>query len=157
LLHPKWWVLHLLVIAACVAMVLLGRWQWSTAGHRHGDARNYAYAVQWWAFMVFTLVMWGRVIHDYLHPKPSEDPDVAVIQQAELALPPSPSTARATSSAPEPAVEVPAGAEAEERYLRYTPPITVPDDDDEERARFNAYLAGLNAAHGHAAQGKERS
>jgi DNA-binding transcriptional regulator of glucitol operon len=118
LLHPKWLPLHLFTVAACVAMVLLGRWQWGVAHRHHGDIRYYAYAFQWWAFTAFALVMWGRIVLDYL-----QRPDAA---------------ARPAEPAVEPA-ERPG-------YLAYRPPVEPqPDDDDPERARFNAYLAELNA------------
>lgn len=66
LLHPKWLMLHAVTIAACYVMVLLGRWQWHVAHQHHGDIRYYAYAFQWWAFVGFTILMWYRVILDYL-------------------------------------------------------------------------------------------
>jgi hypothetical protein len=115
LLHPKWLPLHLFTVAACVAMVLLGRWQWRVAHQHHGDIRYYAYAFQWWAFTAFALVMWSRIVFDYLR-RPAE-------QAAE-----------------------PASRPAEQSgYLAYRPPAGPPPDTDPERARFNAYLAELNA------------
>ena len=117
LLHPKWLLLHLAVVAACATMVWLGRWQWGAAHRHHGELRNYAYALQWWAFTIFTLVMWWRVVRDYLHPADAAESDR-----------PEPSTA-----------DQPGG------YVGYTPP-PLPADDDPERARFNAYLARLNAS-----------
>jgi DNA-binding transcriptional regulator of glucitol operon len=68
LLHPKWLLLHVLVIASCITMVWLGHWQWVAAHRRHGDIQNYAYAFQWWAFTGFAIIMWVRVVRDYLHP-----------------------------------------------------------------------------------------
>jgi DNA-binding transcriptional regulator of glucitol operon len=168
LLHPKWWLLHLPVIAACVVMIFLGRWQWHTAGERHGDVRNYAYAVQWWLFAVFTVVMWVRVMVDYLRPRAAEGEPIsapaASPATASTAVPQSTlaqsrpvagsagfsdvSAASSVSAAPSEATQA---MPDEERYLRYMPPEIEPDDDDEERARFNAYLAGLDAT-----QGKDR-
>jgi len=118
LLHPKWLPLHLFTIAACVVMVKLGQWQWRVAHQHHGDIRYYAYAFQWWAFTGFAAVMWGRIVLDHLHAGKAE-PE----QPAEAAQP--------TDSGP--------------RYRAYVPPSAPVDDDDPERARFNAYLAELNA------------
>jgi hypothetical protein len=118
LLHPKWWPLHLFTVAACVAMVLLGRWQWQVAHRHHGDIRYYAYAFQWWAFTAFALVMWSRIVLDYLR-RPAAEPH-------------QPSASR----------DQPAG---EPGYLAYRPPTEPVADSDPERARFNAYLAELNA------------
>jgi DNA-binding transcriptional regulator of glucitol operon len=118
LLHPKWWPLHLFVAAACVAMVLLGRWQWQVAHRHHGDIRYYAYAFQWWAFTAFALLMWGRIVLDYLR-RPAAEPHQS---SAARDLPPD-----------------------EPGYLAYRPPTEPVADTDPERARFNAYLAELNA------------
>jgi len=116
LLHPKWLPLHLFTIAACVAMVLLGRWQWRVAHQHHGDIRYYAYAFQWWAFTAFALVMWSRIVFDYLR-RPAEQPTTE-----------------------------PASRPAEQSgYLAYRPPVEPVPDTDPERARFNAYLAELHA------------
>jgi hypothetical protein len=68
LLRPRWLLLHVLTVAACCAMIWLGRWQWHAAARHHGELRNYAYAFQWWAFTAFALVMWSRIVHDHLHP-----------------------------------------------------------------------------------------
>jgi len=117
LLHPKWLPLHVFVIAVCIAMVLLGRWQWHVAHQHHGDIRYYAYAFQWWAFTGFAIAMWARVVGDYLRTGTKEP---------------------AAEPAAEPAPERPA-------YLAYVPPSTASEpDDDPERARFNAYLAELS-------------
>jgi len=87
LLHPKWLPLHLFTIAACVAMVLLGRWQWRVAHQHHGDIRYYAYAFQWWAFTAFALVMWSRIVFDYLR-RPPEKATEPVGQSGYLAYRP---------------------------------------------------------------------
>jgi DNA-binding transcriptional regulator of glucitol operon len=72
LLAPRWLALHVVVIAACVTMVLLGRWQWHVAHVHHGSVQNYAYAFQWWAFTLFAAFMWGRVMRDALRRRPVE-------------------------------------------------------------------------------------
>ncbi len=115
LLLPKWLALHVFVVAACIAMVLLGQWQWSVAHRRHGAIQNYAYAFQWWAFVGFAILMWFRVVRDYLAKA-----DDAVVEVAQTL------------------VEQAAGP----RYVGYVAPRAVTDDDP-ERARFNAYLAEL--------------
>lgn len=124
LLHPKWLLLHLTVVAACVTMVWLGRWQWGAAHRHHGEIRNYAYALQWWAFTIFTLVMWWRVVRDYLRPVGQDEAGAA----EHPGEPAEPSEAGQTGG-----------------YVGYTPP-PLPADDDPERARFNAYLARLNSS-----------
>lgn len=45
-------------------MIRLGVWQWHVGGLRRGDLRNYAYALQWWAFCGFAVFFWVRLIRD---------------------------------------------------------------------------------------------
>jgi hypothetical protein len=63
-LTPKWLAAHVLLIVVCATMIRLGIWQWHVGGIRHGDLRNYAYAVQWWAFTGFAIFFWARLIRD---------------------------------------------------------------------------------------------
>src|SRR5690348_529564 len=105
-------------------MLLLGRWQWHVAQAHHGDIRYYAYALQWWAFVGFACLMWYRIVTD---------------------------SVRRRSAQPTP--DQPGGSDAPleqprvSRYLAYQPPQPAADPDpDPERARFNAYLAQLDAA-----------
>lgn len=116
LLHPKWWVLHLFTVASIIAMVYLGRWQWHVAHRHHGDIRYYAYAFQWWAFCGFALIMWLRIVLDYLRT------DRTGSQPAET----------------EALVERAAG------YRAYVPPTVKAADEDSEQVRFNSYLRALH-------------
>lgn len=129
LLRPKWLLLHVVAVAASVAMIWLGQWQWRVAIRHHGDLRNYAYALQWWAFVGFTVLMWGRIVTDHLRsgvadPAAADDP---VATDGPLAAG--------------------SGAAPGGRYRGYTLAASSPDaETDPERRRFNAYLAQLNAA-----------
>jgi DNA-binding transcriptional regulator of glucitol operon len=117
LLRPKWLLLHALTLAVCAGMIWLGHWQWRVAVRHHGDLRNYAYALQWWAFVGFTVLMWFRVVIDYL--RPAED---AGSEHSATAAPVS-------------------------RYVGYTPAPSSPAvETDPERRRLNAYLEQLSAA-----------
>jgi len=121
LLRPKWLLLHVFAVAACAAMVWLGQWQWRVAIRHHGDLRNYAYALQWWAFVGFTVLMWGRVVTDYLRSGRAVEGEPGTI----------------AAGPPEPA----------SRYRGYTlAPSDPAAETDPERRRFNAYLAQLDAA-----------
>ena len=116
LLHPKWLLLHAFTLAAGVAMVLLGRWQWHVAHRHHGDIRYYAYAV----------------------------PVVGLrgLRRADVV------SDRARLPAPRPARPRPAGRAAAGQPVPGLPAAATGDgsDPDPERARFNAYLAQLDAA-----------
>jgi hypothetical protein len=117
LLRPKWLLLHAITLAACAAMIWLGHWQWRVAIRNHGDLRNYAYALQWWAFIGFTLLMWLRVVSDHLRPAEDARPE-----------------------------QFPA-ADPASRYVGYAQAPSSPAvETDPERRRLNAYLAQLSAA-----------
>lgn len=139
LLHPKWLLLHALTIAACLTMLLLGRWQWDVAHRHHGDIRYYAYAFQWWAFVGFALLMWYRVILDYLR---------AGRRPASQAGQPANQAGQPANQAGQPATQpMRSDQPPASRYLAYTPPaVPTTAERDPERLRFNAYLARLNAA-----------
>lgn len=128
---PRWLALHVVVVAACVAMVLLGRWQWHVAHVRHGAVQNYAYAFQWWAFTLFALFMWLRVIHDAT-PSASAAPNAAGDDLG--------AQRRVDEATPA------AGVPAEVPYRRYVMPsssTSPPVAADAEHAAYNAYLARL--------------
>ena len=122
LLRPRWLLLHILTLAACAAMIWLGQWQWHTAGRHHGDLRNYAYALQWWAFVGFTVLMWFRVVLDHLRTG-----DGVEAQPVEP-----PPVSRYVGYTP--------------------PPPTPELETDPERLRINAYLAQLRNADREAAE-----
>jgi DNA-binding transcriptional regulator of glucitol operon len=122
LLSPRWLLLHVLTIAACSAMIWLGHWQWRAAARHHGDLRNYAYAVQWWAFVGFTVLMWSRVVLDHLRSEGSVE-----VRPDEL-----PQASRYIGYTP--------------------PPATPESETDPERLRINAYLAQLRNADREAAE-----
>jgi hypothetical protein len=65
---PRWFGLHLVVLAVSVAMILLGRWQLDVSNTKHFDLQNFGYALQWWAFTAFGLLLWLRFMRDQLRP-----------------------------------------------------------------------------------------
>jgi DNA-binding transcriptional regulator of glucitol operon len=128
LLRPTWLLLHVVALAACAAMIWLGHWQWRAAIRHHGDLRNYAYALQWWAFVGFTVLMWFRVVTDHLRGSRTAQGEI----DADAARP-----AAAPTS----------------RYRGYTPAPSSPAvETDPERRRLNDYLAQLSAADREAAE-----
>lgn len=132
LFGPRWLGLHVVVVAACVTMVLLGRWQWHVAHVHHGSVQNYSYAFQWWAFAAFAVFMWLRLVHD---AAPSATAARNPTHEGGAAG----QVVEATPTAPEPA-EVP--------YRRYVMPSSAtspPVAADAEHAAYNAYLARLAA------------
>jgi hypothetical protein len=121
-LTPKWWLLHLLVVAAVLVMLRLGLWQWHRANSSSGGPQNYAYALQWPLFACFAIFLWVRTIHDEVR-RPAG--------QARNAVDP---------HAPEADIIRQPGLRVGVR----TAPVEV-DEADEELAAWNARFAALNA------------
>jgi hypothetical protein len=124
---PKWWVLHVVMLAAVLAMLRLGLWQWHRANSSSGGIQNYAYAFQWPLFAAFALFLWARTLHEEVRRDPEEGdaghgtaltPEADIVSRKGLRV----------------GLTTPAGA-----------PLATPDDDPEVAA-WNARLAALNAA-----------
>jgi len=65
---PRWLGRYALTLAAVLVMWRIGLWQWHKA-HHHGDWQNYGYAIQWWLFAGFAVVLLGKVVLDALDPQ----------------------------------------------------------------------------------------
>jgi hypothetical protein len=130
-LSPGWLVLHLVVVALVVTMVLLGRWQLDVSNAKHFNLQNFGYALQWWAFSGFVLLMWARIIRDHRGGGRSAD------------APSGPATGAATGSQD---AESRSDGDGPVAYRRYVMPesATAPAIAvDSEHAAYNDYLAGL--------------
>ncbi len=111
--RPGWVVGHVLVLAAVVTMILLGRWQLIVSNEKHFSLQNFGYAIQWWLFSLFAVFFWYRILRDQANQ--NEAP-----QQAE------------GGEEEEPQVE----------YRRYVMP-TPPPSTDPVLSAYNDYLAKL--------------
>lgn len=121
-LAPRWVALHLLALAMAVTMVFLGRWQLHVSESKHFNLQNFGYALQWWAFTVFTLVLWLRVLRD----------------QSRAAR-----DGAGSATAGSAAAESPAPAQEPVAYRRYVMPTAPATSDDPVVAAYNDYLARL--------------
>lgn len=72
LLTPGWIVLHVIAVAAFVALVGLGRWQWER-GSDLGRIQNYSYALEWWLFAGFAVFLWVKTMADTLEDRDEDD------------------------------------------------------------------------------------
>jgi hypothetical protein len=134
-LAPRWLALHLLVIAVAVAMVLLGRWQLDVSNAKHFSLQNFGYALQWWAFTVFALFLWVRLLRDAANAR--QAPNTAITGANSSRVSPV-SADPARSAAPA------APADTSPGYRRYVMPrVTDAAPADDVHAAYNAYLAGL--------------
>jgi DNA-binding transcriptional regulator of glucitol operon len=61
---PRWVCGQVVVVALVVTMAVLGRWQLDVSNAKHFALLNFGYALQWWAFALFTVVMWARIMRD---------------------------------------------------------------------------------------------
>lgn len=116
--EPRWVVGHVVVLALMGTMIGLGYWQLTVSEGKGFSLQNFGYALQWWAFTIFALGFWLRILRDHSRSLAAE-PVVA------------------------PAAEAP--AEPPVGYRRYVPPTAADiSSDDEAQAAYNAYLAGLD-------------
>jgi hypothetical protein len=112
---------HLLVLAAVVTMVLLGHWQLTVSERKGFSLQNFGYALQWWAFSVFAVLLWAKILRDQARSTPSAG-DVTP------ALPPAP-------------------AEEPVAYRRYVMPQSADgpaEPVDDVHAAYNDYLRSLS-------------
>jgi hypothetical protein len=113
LISPKWLGWHALMIILVVAMLALGDWQLRRA--EAGNALSWAYTFEWPIFAGFAVVFWAKTIRDEFHPPAG--PERTYSEDAQL----------------------PAGAAA----ARFERQIDEDEEEDQELADYNAYLARL--------------
>jgi DNA-binding transcriptional regulator of glucitol operon len=129
-LSPGWLVLHLITIAMVVAMVLLGRWQLDVSNAKHFSLQNFGYALQWWAFSLFALAMWARIMLD-TRSRSTAGPLAGAEHHPSR-------SADAEPARPDDVV-------AYRRYVMPQSGVPRAPDADPERAAYNDYLARLDA------------
>lgn len=115
--------MHALAVVLAATCLVLGWWQWRRG--QAGNARSFAYALEWPAFAIFVLFMWGRMIYDELRPATRR-------------------VDRRGSSA-EAAAEPAASARGPEAPARAGSADPVDPEEAAELAAYNRYLAELNA------------
>ena len=124
LIRPRWLGWHALMVASVLGMLWLGDWQFRRA--EAGNALSWAYTFEWPIFAIFAIVFWAKTIRDEFHP-----PASAGRSAADVALPAGTATAGYPGGAG-------AGIPGED------------EEEDDELAAYNAYLARLTAeAKGH--------
>jgi hypothetical protein len=119
LIRPKWLGWHALMVLTVLGMLALGDWQFHRA--ESGNSLSWAYTFEWPIFAGFVIVFWAKTIKDEFRPPArAEGLD-------DVALP----AGRGGAAGP-------ATGEA-------GPADVAGDEDDEELAAYNAYLARLTA------------
>jgi hypothetical protein len=122
LFRPKWLGWHALMVLVVLGMLALGDWQFHRA--ESGNSLSWAYTFEWPVFAVFVIVFWAKTIKDEFRP---------------------PATAEGLDS-----VTLPAGRDGVAAAVPGAGPeearaSDAPDEDDDELAAYNAYLARLTA------------
>jgi hypothetical protein len=118
LITPRWLGWHALMVVSFWGMLWLGDWQLHRA--LSGNGLSWAYTFEWPLFAGFAVVFWAKTIRDEFHIRTGKVPDPKVAAD----IPPE--------------SELPAG-------LGTGQAVEDPDETDEELAKYNAYLARLNA------------
>ena len=118
LITPRWLGWHLLMVVSFWGMLWLGDWQLHRA--LTGNGLSWAYTFEWPLFAGFAVVFWAKTIRDEFRIKRGGG---QVLAEAGAAA----------------AADLPDGFGTRQ--------VEEPADDagDEELARYNAYLARLNA------------
>ncbi len=121
LFRPKWLGWHALMVLSVLGMLALGDWQFHRA--ESGNSLSWAYTFEWPIFAGFVIVFWAKTIKDeFRPPAPAEGLD-------SVALP----AGRDGTAGADLAGGTAGTAEAG----------VGDDEDDEELAAYNAYLARL--------------
>jgi|ERR1035438_1190316 hypothetical protein len=123
LFRPKWLGWHALVVLAVLGMLALGDWQFHRA--ESGNSLSWAYTFEWPIFAGFAIVFWAKTIKDEFRP---------------------PAQAEGLDSVALPAGRDGAAAAGLATVTGLAGGTAVPqDEDDEELAAYNAYLARLTS------------
>jgi hypothetical protein len=118
LFRPKWLGWHALMVLTVLGMLALGEWQFNRA--ESGNSLSWAYTFEWPIFALFVIVFWAKTIKDeFRPPAQAESLDDVALPAGRVAA------SLATGDA---------GAAG-----------VAEDEDDEELADYNAYLARLTA------------
>ncbi len=122
LFRPKWLGWHALMVLVVLGMLALGNWQFHRA--ESGNSLSWAYTFEWPIFAVFVIVFWAKTIKDEFRPPASAE------GLDSVALPAGRDGVAAAGPGAGPGALSAADA---------------PDEDDDELAAYNAYLARLTA------------
>ena len=122
LFRPKWLGWHALMVAVVLGMLALGDWQFHRA--ESGNSLSWAYTFEWPIFAIFVIVFWAKTIKDEFRPPAQAEG----LDERGAARGPG---RRGRGRRRAPGTPDAAGAAG--------------DEDDEELAAYNAYLARLTA------------
>ncbi|MCW2692216.1 MAG: hypothetical protein JWM67_820 [Mycobacterium sp.] len=62
LLSPKWLLRHVLLVAAVIACIRLGMWQWGRSQSSSGTMQNLGYSMEWPLIAGFFVLVWFKAL-----------------------------------------------------------------------------------------------
>jgi hypothetical protein len=132
-----------------VACLRLGWWQWQRYHGPGGSLQNLGYTLQWPTFAAFALFMVWRLRRLERRRNQDENEQGSRHDRPAGGRPthPTGTPAELTEALPDPTAAPTEPAEA--TLARPTPPATTTDDEADELAAYNRYLAQLNAKERH--------
>jgi len=138
--------IHATLIVLLAAFVLLTRWQVARA--TSGNTLSWAYAFEWPLFAGYAIYMWWQLIHD--GPRSRQQPGSRAAPEESTAGPSDGDQSDApvgwALGTPRRRQAAMAGAQPVEKSARVETPSS--DDEDQELAAYNRYLAQLHASGG---------
>lgn len=138
--RPGWLAGHVIVLVLAVTMILLGRWQLDVSNSKGFDLQNFGYALQWWAFTIFGIGMWLKILRDHARATAATADPGRGVEPAQDVEPSRTVVPDASPIEPAPAAVSPVG------YRRYVMPQSSDGPApaaDPVHAAYNDYLARL--------------
>jgi hypothetical protein len=122
-------------------MLWLGDWQFHRA--MSGNGLSWAYTFEWPLFAVFAVVFWAKTLRDEVRIRSGKIPDPKLIRELEAAAAEARTLAMIDPNRPK---AITAGSEFSQLGLTQAEDWNRPEDEpeDEELAKYNAYLARLH-------------
>jgi hypothetical protein len=144
LLSPKWLLRHVLLVAAVIACIRLGMWQWGRSQSQSGTMQNLGYSLEWPLIAAFFVLVWYKALRfDRARELAGgEEPQTAEVRPripgaGDGGDAPEGPSATLPLSLLRPGQQLMTQAQAEERRRE--------DEEDPEVAAWNRMLAELSA------------
>jgi DNA-binding transcriptional regulator of glucitol operon len=132
-LTPRAIAMHVTLLV--VVPTFAGLFWWQVQRVRQGNTLSWAYVFEWPFFAAYAVYMWWKLVHDQAMPAEAERADGGATPETEAVK-----TGAGASIVTTPTAATAAGTDADRG------PVSHQDEDDEEMAAYNRYLAELDAS-----------
>jgi hypothetical protein len=129
-----------------VVPTFAGLFWWQVQRVRQGNTLSWAYVFEWPFFAGYAVYMWWKLVHDQpaaAEPEVAADANVNAEAAGEIEAE---AGAAVSSITPPMAAAVPGPAATADGAVADHDPLSRQDEDDEEMAAYNRYLAELDAS-----------